>query len=186
LWQHFVTAAPDRKVHATPFRYDLRPMFERYRPPPVTLRWPVRLRLTDGRTEFGSVETVPGVSVADAFNADLPFIAWRGADGLDVLLSKTAILSIETVAAPVADHLKQRQAALDELSAHAILGVKPGAGQGAIRSAYRALALQYHPDRFASAGLPPEMADYVAAVFARITAAYRFLSPAGPDASAET
>jgi hypothetical protein len=149
------------------------------------LRWPVRLKLTGGRTEFGSVATIPGVSVADAFNADLPFIAWRGPDGLEVLLAKASIVSVETVAAPVADHLNQRQAVLDELGAHAILGLKPGAGQGAIRSAYRALALQYHPDRFAGARLPPEMADYVAAVFARINAAYRFLSDAGAETSAE-
>jgi len=185
LWQQFVTVLADGKVQATAFGYKIHPMFEKYRPPPVTLRWPVRLRLADGRTEFGSVATVPGISVADAFNADLPFVAWRGPDGIDVLLSKVQIVSIETVAAPTADHLQQRQAALDELSAHAILGLKPGAGQAAIRSAYRALALQYHPDRFAGAELPVEMADYAAAVFARINAAYRFLSHTVTDASAE-
>jgi DnaJ like chaperone protein len=92
---------------------------------------------------------------------------------------------VESIAAPVADHLEQRQAALDKRSAHAILGVAPGAGPSAIRAAYRALALQYHPDRFAGAGLPHEMADYAAAMFARINAAYRFLLDASTDASAQ-
>jgi len=160
-------------------------MFEKYRPPPVTMRWPVRLKLRDGREEAGSIATVPGGTAADAFNAAIPFIAWRGPDGLDVLLAKAAVVCVESIAAPVADHLEQRQAALDMRSAHAILGVAPGAGPAAIRAAYRALALQYHPDRFAGAGLPHEMADYAAAMFARINAAYRFLLDASTDASAQ-
>jgi hypothetical protein len=160
-------------------------MFERYRPPPVTVRWPVRLKLRNGREETGSIATSPGMTVADAFNAALPFVNWRGPDELDVLLAKAAIDSVEAIAAPVADQLQQRHAALDARTAHAILGLASGAGPAEIRAAYRTLALKYHPDRFASAGLPREMADYAAAMFARVNAAHRLLMNSTDSASTQ-
>jgi hypothetical protein len=50
---------------------------------------------------------------------------------------------------------------------HKILGVPPGAGEKQIKSAYRKLALKYHPDRNRSAG--------AASIFQEITEAYDFL-----------
>jgi len=55
---------------------------------------------------------------------------------------------------------------------HQVLGVEKGAGAEAIRTAYRALAKKYHPDRFQNMDLPREMLDYAAAMLVRINLAY--------------
>jgi DnaJ-domain-containing protein 1 len=44
-----------------------------------------------------------------------------------------------------------------------------------VREAYLQLAKAYHPDRFAAAGLPSEVSDYLALRTRRINAAYALL-----------
>jgi DnaJ domain len=53
--------------------------------------------------------------------------------------------------------------------------LRTGAARDEIREAYVALAKAYHPDRYANVVLPPEVADYMAAMARRINAAHAAL-----------
>jgi len=63
---------------------------------------------------------------------------------------------------------------------HALLGVEPGADEGAIRAAYRRLARDYHPDRHMAEGTPPEFIRVAEARMAALNAAYAALMKARP------
>jgi DnaJ like chaperone protein len=58
----------------------------------------------------------------------------------------------------------------------AILGVTPGADAAALRSAYRALVRQYHPDRHLAEGVPAEFIRVTEARMAVINDAYARLT----------
>lgn len=57
-------------------------------------------------------------------------------------------------------------------SAYAVLGCSPGDSNEQIKKAYRKLVSEYHPDKFASKGLPEEFAQVAADKFREIQAAY--------------
>lgn len=68
----------------------------------------------------------------------------------------------------------------------AILGVMPDAGAEELKRAHRRLALEYHPDRLMTRGLPPEAIELANRKFAAINAAYDRARAALPGAPADT
>jgi DnaJ like chaperone protein len=69
-------------------------------------------------------------------------------------------------------------------NAYAILGVEPGAPLSDIRTAYRHLVRQTHPDLVMAQGLPPECIALATAKVARINAAYDRLARGGDHPAA--
>ncbi len=59
-----------------------------------------------------------------------------------------------------------------------ILGVAPGVDAATLKSAYRALVRQYHPDRHLADGVPPEFIRVAEARMAAINTAYASLAKA--------
>jgi DnaJ like chaperone protein len=71
--------------------------------------------------------------------------------------------------------IRARYVAPDPHDPHVILGVEPGAGKDAIRTAYLALVKRHHPDRHYAEGTPSEFIRVADLRMAEINAAYREL-----------
>jgi curved DNA-binding protein CbpA len=76
---------------------------------------------------------------------------------------------------PKAANLGARLSDPDGFDPHAVLGLAAGASREEVRQAYFRLAKAYHPDRYATAELPEEVRDYLAAMARRINAAHAAL-----------
>lgn len=70
---------------------------------------------------------------------------------------------------------QRRAAAAQPVDHYAVLGVKAAATPGEVKAAYRQLALAFHPDKAAAAGLGPDAAN---AIFKLAAEAYRVLGDA--------
>lgn len=65
------------------------------------------------------------------------------------------------------------------LGYHGVLGLLPGATSAEIKSAYHAMAKEYHPDRYLLLGQDEKIREKLNVVFAYINEAYRELSRSG-------
>jgi len=72
--------------------------------------------------------------------------------------------------------LKAMHVAPDGNDPYAILGVAPDSGMDAIKSAYRKLVREHHPDRLIAQGVPQEFVDLATGKLARINEAYDEIS----------
>ena len=152
-------------------------MFERTRvdnvPEPSAV--PVEVVLADGTLIKGKLLVSAGKTLADALNGTAAFIEFEPYGGERSFLAKGQLASVQLVCVPKAVNLSARTRDGDSFNPHAILGVAPNAGWEEVRQAYHRLAKSYHPDRYASAELPSEVQDYLAAMARRVNAAYAAL-----------
>lgn len=153
-------------------------MFDRNRSPNSTemTEEAVRLVLVDGSELAGTI-TLPASARLEAFinNADR-FLAFTDHDGTMQFIAKARIAALRPVAAPRANQLSRRLTDASSFDPHGILGLEPGAGPQAIRQAWVMMARLYHPDRFAGADLPREVAAYLKAMQQRVNLAYEALT----------
>lgn len=143
---------------------------------PVTLI----ISLNDGRRLRGNMLLPRDKSLTDLFNMPVPFFEFDDFEHGSMVVAKASVAMLWPHKIPAADQIDKKVAALDKSDPHRILGVGKSAARDEIRSAYLALARLYHPDRFASVELPPEVADYISTMARRINIAYGDLQPAGP------
>jgi DnaJ domain len=152
-------------------------MFERTKvdnvPEPSAV--PVEVVLADGRLIKGKLLVSAGKTLSDALNGAAAFIEFEPYGGERAFLSKAQLASVQLVGVPKAANLSARTREGDSFNPHAILGVAANAGWEEVRQAYHKLAKSYHPDRYASAELPVEVQDYLAAMARRVNAAYAAL-----------
>ena len=93
--------------------------------------------------------------------------------GLSTLLALLRVRNARRV--PKAPNLGARLSDPDGFNPHVVLGLTAGASREEVRQAYFTLAKAYHPDRYATAELPEEVRDYLAAMARRINAAHAAL-----------
>lgn len=136
---------------------------------------PVEIAFADGTAAKGKLLMPFGKTVADVLNGSGSFIEFEPYGGERSFIAKTYLASIRLVGVPKAADLESRILDVDGFDPHRVLGLKAGAGRDDIRSAYFALAKTYHPDRYATAELPAEVRDYLAAMARRINAAHAAL-----------
>lgn len=152
-------------------------MFERNRidnvPEPTAV--PVEVVLADGTLAKGKLLVSGGKTLSDALNGAAAFVEFEPYGGERTFLAKAQLASVKLVGVPKAANLSARTREGDSFNPHAILGVAPTAGWEEVRQAYHRLAKSYHPDRYASAELPSEVQDYLAAMARRVNAAYAAL-----------
>ena len=152
-------------------------MFERNRidNAPETSAIPVEIALADGTVSKGKLLVPMGKNVADALNGTSSFIEFEPYGGERSYLSKAQLASVRLVGAPKASDLQARLVDVGDFDPYRILGVTAASTREQVRAAYFALAKAYHPDRYATAELPGEVRDYLAAMVRRVNAAYAAL-----------
>jgi DnaJ domain len=151
-------------------------MFDRNRmdnlPEPSAV--PVEVALADGTVTRGKLLVPVGKTVAEALNATGGFVEFEPYGGERSFLAKAQLASIKPVRVPKAPNLGARRDP-EGFDPHAVLGLTAGASREEVRQAYFRLAKAYHPDRYATAELPEEVRDYLAAMARRINAAHAAL-----------
>jgi hypothetical protein len=110
----------------------------------------------------------------DAINSPGAFLEFVPYAGEPRLIAKSTIASIKLVGVPRAPQLHSRSPH-EDFDPHMILGISAEATWEEVRAAYLQLSKAYHPDRYSSALLPTEVADYLETMARRINAAYAAL-----------
>jgi hypothetical protein len=135
------------------------------------------LALSDGTVLKGNMLLPRDKSLRDLFNLPDPFVDFECTINGEMVIAKSSIISLRKHSTPNADQLDKKLTSLDKADPHRILGVAKTATQDEVHAAYLALARAYHPDRFASANLPPEVADYFETMTRRINIAFSEIAP---------
>lgn len=143
---------------------------------------PAELTLSDGEVVKGRLLIPTGRNPVDAFNAPGSFLEFERYGAERTYFSKAHVHAIKLINVPKAPNLGTRVRDLDGFDPHAILGVPAGSAFDDIKSAWHRLAKVYHPDRYSSAELPPEVAEYLAIMARRINAAFAALENANQSA----
>jgi hypothetical protein len=144
----------------------------------------VEVLLSDGGVLKGKIYVSVTKTLADELNGTAAFLEFHAVSGERTLLSKSRIATVTSIEMPKADQLDRTLQQAEGFDAYGVLRIARGASLEEIKSAYHRLAKSYHPDRFAATELPPEMADYVAAMSRRLNLAYALLQDEVRAASA--
>ena len=154
-------------------------MFERNKPDTMEQgAIAVEIVLDDASTVAGKLLIAASRTVFDVLNGPALFLEFEPFEGERRFIAKSALKAVKLLAGAKPLNLAQRVRDLDGFDPHMILGVKPGAAWDDVRAAYLTLAKTYHPDRFATAELPTEVAGYLSGMLRRINAAYAALEVA--------
>ena len=138
----------------------------------------VEIVVDDGAIVAGKLFISASRSVFEVLNSAALFVDFEPYEGERRFLAKASLKSVKLLAGAKPLNLAQKARDLDSFDPQAILGVQAGAPWDEVRSAYLSLAKIYHPDRFATAELPTEVAAYMSGMLRRINAAYSALEVA--------
>ena len=138
----------------------------------------VEIVVDDGALATGKLFIAASRSVFDVLNGAALFVDFEPYEGERRFIAKASLKSVKLLAGAKPLNLAQKARDLDGFDPQAILGVQAGSPWDEVRSAYLSLAKIYHPDRFATAELPTEVAVYMSGMSRRINAAYAALEVA--------
>ncbi len=154
-------------------------MFERNKIDTITpaphLAVPAEVTFEDGEISRGKFFISSGRTFAEALNAPTLFLEFEAYGEERRFIAKAAVRTVKLVAVPNPSNLLNRGREAESFEPHQVLGVERGAEWADVRAAYFALSKVYHPDRFASVELPPEVRDYLDVMSRRINVAYAAL-----------
>jgi len=136
------------------------------------------ITLEGGRELKGRFILTPGRTLTELLNGSAIFIEFEPFGGERILIAKSAVQAIKPMDVPGLPSLPAGTKDTDAFDPYAILRIDRDAGAEEVRQAYLDLAKTYHPDRYATVELPPEVRAYLAAVARRINAAYEAVQDA--------
>jgi len=102
-------------------------------------------------------------------NSPLAFIEFESSGGQRILIAKSALQAVKQRDLPNVPNLPT---GANNFDAFAVLHLDRNADAEQARRSYVELSKIYHPDRFATVELPPEVSQYLAAMARRINVAY--------------
>jgi DnaJ domain len=146
-------------------------MFDRGNRAQESLRPSVRLTLSDGRELSGTVVVSLGRTLVEVLNTASSFIEFEPAGAPRIFIAKSDVRSVLPLNVAPAPSLPPLLGD-DVFNPFAVLGVTSEADKEEVHRAYVHLAKIYHPDRYATTGLPAEVCDYLSSMARRINAAY--------------
>ncbi|HRD75877.1 MAG TPA: J domain-containing protein [Hyphomicrobiaceae bacterium] len=135
----------------------------------------VEITMDGGEVLSGKLAIPMSRSLFEVLNSQVAFLDFEPYDGDRRFLAKTAVKAVRLVGGTKAASLESRLIDLDGFDPWRVLGVPRGSSFDIVRQAFHAKAKTYHPDRYASADLPAEVRDYLAAQVRRINEAHRVL-----------
>jgi hypothetical protein len=135
----------------------------------------VELTLADERVLTGKIAIPPGRGVLDTLNGPAQYLEFEAFDGERTYLAKSTIKAVRPLSVSRGVNLANRLRDLDGFEPYAILGCEKTATWDELRAAFHRLAKIYHPDRYATADLPGEVARYLDGMSSRLNAAYAAL-----------
>lgn len=148
------------------------------------IRFPVVLTLTSGEKLRGVMLLSRVQKLFDALNKPDPFVEFETREGESLVLAKSGIVSAalldERKGNPGTELLRKPE----RYDPYAILGLSRDAAAADVRPAYVEKARLYHPDQFAARPLPPEVVDYLEAMFILVQRAYDDLSSQAKSSAA--
>lgn len=122
----------------------------------------VDLEFSDRSRMIGYIFVLPSQRLSDVLNDERAFLPVLDLDGHIHHIHKSIISRVVEVAT----------GGVQPTDPYAVLGLPAGVETEAIRTAYRALAKENHPDRWAAVGLPEEIRSALNTRMMRINDAY--------------
>lgn len=131
----------------------------------------VSLRMVDGSVARGTLNPGLVASLDSILNKETPFLEFTSKEGQRRYISKSQIASVEPVEPLKKPKLPSTQDARFTDS-YSLLGVEKGCSLDDARAAFHAKVKLYHPDKFSSIELPPEVAMYMNDMFRQLNTAF--------------
>ena len=144
----------------------------------------VDMIMTDSSTMRAIVMIPKGKTLKDIFNVDDTFLEVECLERGQIVFQREALRSVRPCGLPAADQMDKRIKTAEKLGAHAVLKVPKSATFDAIAAAHDALKDVYDPARAATAGMPPEVIEFMAAMCRRFESARMELEALLPAAVA--
>lgn len=131
----------------------------------------VDMIMTDSSTMRAIVMIPKGKTLKDIFNVEDTFLEVECLERGPIVFQREALRSVRQCALPAADQMDKRIKAAEKLGAHTVLQVPKAASIDVIAAAHDRLRDVYDPARAATAGMPPEVIEFMAAMCRRYEAA---------------
>jgi DnaJ-domain-containing protein 1 len=143
------------------------------------IRIPVIIELLDGRKETANLISPRALlKLYELVNREEIFLDVESMEGERYVIAKSAVKAIRNRDIPQVKELSKEHEDKHGFDPYDVLQVKKDDNSESIHKAYLALVRDYHPDRFASVGLPKEINEYLTASIRRINVAYDMISKA--------
>ena len=139
---------------------------------------PVEVTTIEGEVTKGRLLIALGRNVFEVLNGPASFLEFEPYGGERSFVAKSTLRNVKLVNVPRVLSLSARLADGSSFDPHTVLGVPSAASFEDIKAAWHRLSKVYHPDRYQSADLPPEVREYLAAMARRVNAAFSALESA--------
>ncbi len=139
----------------------------------------VEITMADGSVIAGRAVLGPGKGVHKLLERDEAFLFIDAFDGEGTFVPKADIKGLKVLNSGRQQQLTLHIPDARNFDPHRILGLEKTAAFEAIRDAYHTLSKLYHPDRYASVELPPEVKAYLESKAKSVNAAFRALKSVG-------